>query len=99
MPIPKHGKRDSNETEIKEALVAAGASVVPLSIPNGPDLLVGYGGDGGSGTTLLFEVKNKRGKLRVGQQLWQENWYGGPVLVIRTVEEALTALESCHGIL
>lgn len=92
MSIPKHGKRDSNEIEIKEALIAAGASVIPLSIPNGPDLLVGYGGEDGSGVTILFEVKNKRGKLRVGQQHWQENWCGGPVLVIRTVEEALDAI-------
>jgi hypothetical protein len=92
MSIPKHGKRDSNEAEIKEALIQAGASVVSLSIPNAPDLLVGYGGEDGNGTTYLLEIKSKRGKLRIGQQYWADSWYGGPVAVVRTVEEALNAV-------
>lgn len=88
MTIPHHGKRDKNEPEIIEALTAAGASVVKLSIHNVPDLLVGYG----SKKTFLLEVKYGKNKLKDGQREWIDNWQGSPVYIVRTVEEALALL-------
>jgi len=90
MPIPKRSRRDSNESEIIEALERAGASVVQLSIENVPDLLVGWG----ARRMVLMEVKTATGKLREGQQEWINRWNGNPVVVVRSIEEALSVLST-----
>lgn len=89
MSIPKHGKRDSNERAIIDALENAGATVIQLSMTNVPDLLVGFRGE-----NFLFETKQKKGKLRIGQAYWVENWQGKPVEIVHTSEEALRAIDA-----
>lgn len=83
---PKYGKRDSNESEIVDALLEVGATVDKLNMQDAPDLMVGY-----QGQNFLIEVKTKTGKLRKGQITWHENW-DGQVAVVRTVDEALEVI-------
>lgn len=80
-------KRDSNEAEIVTALEAAGAQVERLDRP--VDLLVGF-----SGQTFLMEVKDPAGRNRLqpGQAQFIRDWSGGPVVVVRSIEEALAAI-------
>lgn len=88
-------RRDKNEPEIIEALEAVGCIVQPLSATGVPDLLVGFGG-----RTRLLEVKgplNTRGKagkhdLTPDQKSWFAGWRGEPIVVVRSIEDALTAI-------
>lgn len=80
-------RRDANEPEIVAALRKAGASVTPLSMPGVPDLLVGHQGE-----SILIEVKNDRNGLTEEQETWHQQWQGRRVWIVRTVEEALTAI-------
>lgn len=77
-------KRDSNERDIVNALIGVGASVTRLSAKGVPDALVGY-----RGITHLAEIKSQRGKLTLDQIEWQANWYGGDVVILRNVDEAI----------
>jgi hypothetical protein len=80
-------RRDDNERAIVKALTACGATVTLLSIPGGPDLLVGH-----KRRTYLVEVKSETGRLTEVQEVWHSAWRGGDVIVVRTVEEALQML-------
>lgn len=87
-------KIDANQTEIVEAIRREGASVTILAaVGDGvPDLLVGF-----LGVTLLVEVKDgskspSQQALTPDQKTWHSAWKGGPLLVIRSVSEALQAL-------
>lgn len=93
------GCKDLNQGEIVLALTAAGASV--LDATNAglgfPDLIVGH-----VGRTLLLEVKNPktyygRQGFNERQQHFVENWKGGPVAIVETVEDALRAIEIKDG--
>jgi hypothetical protein len=77
-------RRDENERAIVKALTLAGASVTLLSIPGGPDLLVGH-----RRRTFLAEVKSERGRVNKLQEVWHGEWRGGDVVILRTVEQAL----------
>lgn len=91
-------RRDPNEAEIVKALEAVGATVLRLSMPDAPDLLVGF-----RGVDTLIEVKSPEGprggtRHSKGQHLsddqakWHAAWRGRPPVVVRTVEEALAAI-------
>ena len=81
-------RRDANELPIVRALEAVGASVTRLNVLDAPDLLVGF-----RGVTYLLEVKTLKGKVTDGQFAWHADWKGGRVSVVRTVEEALDAID------
>lgn len=83
----KAPKRDRNEREIIEVLTSIGASVTQLSGKGVPDLLIGF-----RGVTYLAEVKSKRGKLTDDQTSWRADWQGGPVSVIRNLDDALVLI-------
>ena len=76
-------KRDSNEPETIRALEALGATVVRLSAPGLPDLLVAY-----RGKIHLFEVKSKDGKLTPNQVDFHRSW---PIKIeiLRSAEDAI----------
>ena len=76
-------KRDRNEGEIVDALVAVGCSVTRLSQKGVPDLVVGR-----QGKTYLMEVKERKGELTEDQEIFFEIWQGHAAIV-RTVEDAL----------
>lgn len=78
-------KVDANQSEIVEALRAAGISVVSLaSLGRGvPDILAASGTD-----AWLIEIKGPKGTLTVDQQKWIEAWTG-VVHIVRTPDEAL----------
>ncbi len=82
-------KRDGNEAEIVKSLRAIGCSVQLLhgNTQGCPDLLVGF-----AGRTVLMEVKADKGRLLASQQRWHNGWRGSPVVVVRTVNDALSAL-------
>ena len=80
-------RRDDNEPEIVTALETCGARVVRLSVPGGPDLLVGF-----RGATFLVEVKGPKGKLTDRQVKWITDWRGGPVHVVRSIDDALRVI-------
>jgi hypothetical protein len=83
-------KADANQAEIVQALVKVGCSATWIEgiLDSGaPDLLVGR-----AGRTYLLEIKSGGGRLSASQFAWHRRWRGAPVVVVRTIEEALTAV-------
>jgi hypothetical protein len=83
----RNPRRDENEPAIRKAVEALGATWQPLSIPGGPDALIGFRGE-----NLVMEVKQPKGKLRPSQEAWHARWRGAAVIVARTPAEAVAAL-------
>jgi Holliday junction resolvase len=88
---------DANQNKIVDALRKAGAVVRIISQGDGiPDLLVGY-----QGFTILMEVKDgdkppSARKLTEAEQKFFDEWDGGMLVVINSVEEALEILSRCE---
>lgn len=82
----RHGKRDLNHGEIKQALLACGCSVLDLADTGNsvPDLLVGR-----HGRSFLLEVKSPTGKEKPGQIEARQAWCGDRWAVVRSVQDAL----------
>ena len=86
---------DANQDQIVSALRAAGAIVRIVTQGNGlPDLLVGY-----RGHTILIEVKDGRKapsarKLTEAEQKFFDEWRGGMLRVVESVDEALDILKN-----
>ena len=76
------------EEAIASALRDYGATVKLLSAPGLPDLLVGYGG-----LNILMVVKTGDTKLSDRQERFHADW-NGQVAVVRSVEEAMSALHN-----
>jgi len=87
---------DANQNQIVDAMRKVGAVVRIISQGDGiPDLLVGY-----KGFTILMEVKDgdkvpSARKLTEAEQKFFEDWRGGLLVVVNSVEEALEILENC----
>lgn len=88
--LRRHARRDKAEPDIKAVLKAAGWSVQPLSLRDGPDLLCGaYGW-----FCAVAEVKSgNQGKVKAGQSEWHGQWRGLPVRVLRSVDDARSWVE------
>lgn len=86
---------DANHRDIVDALRDVGCSVESLAgVGDGvPDLLVGRNRE-----TWLLEVKpgdakdKRQRELRPTQVAWHAEWKGRPVIVVRSVAEALKAV-------
>lgn len=103
MTFAHSNKRDSNEPDIVQALLGAGATVTRLGDSGVPDLLVGY-----RGKTYLLEVKlplgprggksarreheGGRGDMTAAQVKWWDAWTGEAPVIVRNVDEALAAI-------
>jgi hypothetical protein len=85
----RHGRRDVNHAEIRDALLACGCSVRDTADlgDDFPDLVVGR-----QGRTYLLEVKAPKGKEREGQTEARTSWRGGPWKVVRSLAEALAVV-------
>lgn len=87
---------DANQATIVKALREAGCGVVDLSgVGKGcPDLLVHPPGFPACRMSVLFEIKNKKGKgdkLRKSQEEFHAGWKGW-IFKVTSPEEALEAL-------
>lgn len=88
---------DANQNKIVDGLRKAGAYVRIISQGDGiPDLLVGY-----NGYTILMEVKDgdkppSARKLTEAEQKFFDEWDGGMLVVINSVEEAIEILRRCE---
>lgn len=88
---------DANQNKIVDALRKAGAVVRIISQGDGiPDLLVGY-----NGFTILMEVKDgdkvpSARKLTEAEQKFFDDWRGGMLVIVNSVEEALEMLGRCE---
>jgi hypothetical protein len=88
---------DYNQSVIVESLRKAGAYVRIVTMGDGvPDLLVGY-----KGFTLLLEVKDgdkptSQRKLTTAEQKFFDEWTGGLLAVVESVEDALAILRACE---
>ena len=88
---------DANQNKIVDAMRKAGAVVRIISQGDGiPDLLVGY-----KGYTILMEVKDgdkvpSARKLTEAEQKFFDDWRGGMLVVINSVEEAIETLKRCE---
>ena len=88
---------DYNQSVIVESLRKAGAYVRIVTMGDGvPDLLVGY-----KGFTLLLEVKDgdkppSQRKLTTAEQKFFDEWTGGLLAVVESVEDALAILRTCE---
>lgn len=80
----RNAKRDANEPEIFAAVRGVGGKVYPLSGEGIPDAIITF-----RGRTILAEVKGLKGKLTPAQQKLHDEWEGEPILILRTVEQAL----------
>lgn len=77
---------DANQTQVIEALRAAGAYVWIIGLP--VDLLVGY-----KNHTMLMEIKaGPKKRLTALQQDFFEKWAGGTLVRVDGAEAALAAL-------
>ena len=89
-------KTDANQSAIVAVLREVGATVVDLSaVGRGvPDLLVGF-----RGVSYLLEVKNVKGKNRTtpDQDVFYAWWRGAPAIIVRTADEALSAIGATEG--
>jgi Holliday junction resolvase len=87
---------DENQNEIVKALRKAGAYVRIISQGDGiPDLLVAY-----KGYTILMEVKDgdkppSARKLTEAEQKFFDEWTGGMLVVVNSVEESVATLQKC----
>lgn len=75
--ITRNPKRDASEPAIVDALKAYGFSVLKLSVPYGPDLVIAK-----DGRVRVAEVKTGKSKLRQAQEEWWTRWAGNPRLVL-----------------
>jgi hypothetical protein len=88
---------DANQNKIVDGLRKAGAYVRIISQGDGiPDLLVGY-----NGYTILMEVKDgdkvpSARKLTEAEQKFFDEWDGGMLVVVNSVEEAIEILRRCE---
>jgi hypothetical protein len=88
---------DANQEQIVSAMRACGATVRIVTQGDGlPDLLVGY-----RGYTILMEVKDGRKppsarRLTEEEQKFFENWTGGMLAIVNSVDEALELLKRCE---
>ena len=80
-------KRDANHKDICMWFKNLNCSVLDLhTVGFGcPDILVGFGGE-----TLLVEIKSKSGELEDSQNKFINEWRGGKVHVVRTVEDVIS---------
>ena len=84
---------DENQSDIVTALRAIGATVRVISQGDGiPDLLVGF-----MGKTILLEVKDGKKppsarKLTPAEQKFFDEWRGGSLAIVNTVDEAIAAV-------
>ena len=87
----KHGRVDLNQTAIRDAARAAGASWVSLADIGGgcPDAIVGA-----HSRTWLVEVKDDKGVLTPDQMRFMASWKGERVHVVRTVGDMLKLLQA-----
>jgi len=81
-------RRDASEPAIVDALRRLGFAVEPLSIADGPDLLIAKVGRIG-----LAECKTGGAKLRQGQRDWIAAW-PAPVYLLRTVDDVIALAQS-----
>ena len=87
---------DENQNEIVKALRKAGAYVRIISQGDGiPDLLVAY-----KGVTILMEVKDgdkvpSARKLTEAEQKFFDEWTGGMLVIVNSVDEAIATLRNC----
>lgn len=87
---------DANQNAIVDALRKAGAYVRIISQGDGiPDLLVAY-----KGYTILMEVKDgnkppSARKLTEAEQKFFDEWTGGMLVIVNSVEESIATLEKC----
>lgn len=88
--IRRAARRDLNESAIVNVLREAGCVVVPLSIENVPDLLVGF-----LHRWHLCEIKRDAEPLTPGQALWHDSaaTAGERPLVVRTEAHARKAVK------
>ena len=88
---------DANQNEIVTALRKVGAYVRIVTMGDGvPDLLVGY-----RGFTLLLEVKDgnkspSQRKLTEAEQKFFDEWKGGILAIVESVDDALAILKKCE---
>lgn len=84
MSHPTH--RDAIQRQVVEVLRKIGLSVYDAAhAGNGfPDLVVGL-----SGATYLVELKTGKAPLRASQVDFASSWRGSPIVVLRSVTEAI----------
>jgi hypothetical protein len=85
--MSKYAKKvDENQKTIVHTFIALGASVLNLStVGRGcPDLLIGY-----RGKSVLVEVKSPKGTFTEPQIKFMQEWKGGAVSRIDSVDGAI----------
>ena len=89
---------DDNQKEIVSALRKVGATVRVITQGDGlPDLLVGF-----RGRTVLMEVKDgnkvpSAQALTEAEKKFHDEWRGGSLVVVNSIEAALLSLRPAGG--
>ena len=79
-------RRDGNEPEVVKAFTDAGCTVLKISAPNAPDLVVGIPAP--RRVNALVEVKQPGEHLREGQAKWAREWRGDRHWIVTNAREA-----------
>lgn len=87
------GRRDSSHAAIRDGLRRLGFSVVDTGGMGDdfPDLVVG-GQVNGQRQNWLIECKGAKTRIAEGQMRFADRWLGLPVIVARSLDEALAGL-------
>ena len=80
---------DLNQSEIVRGLRDLDFQVVLMHTVGGgfPDIICCRGGE-----AFFVEIKGKRGKLNALQRRFHQEWRGPPIIVVRSLPEAIEAL-------
>jgi hypothetical protein len=99
--MKQHGKVDLNQKSIVKFLRQWPGTTIHSTASLGggfPDIILGI-----HGRTVPIEIKGAKGKLTPQQQAWHRAWTGTPVVIVRSLTDALKLLQNIeaahrHGI-
>ena len=86
---------DTNHQEIVRALRQhPGCTVTSLAaMAHGvPDVMIGF-----RSITVLAEIKGEKGKLNSTQEAWHQSWTGSPVVILRSVDDAVALIDNINA--
>lgn len=86
-PWKRRARRDENEAALVKVIRQCGGQWLPLNVSDGPDGVIGI-----HGHTALAEIKTAKGKLKDGQTDFHRDWRGGPIHVLRTVDDVMALM-------
>ena len=92
----RRGCHDVNHAEVAQYYRDLGCSVADTSAAGFgvPDLAIGC-----AGVTTLVEIKDADGDISQSQKHFMQTWRGGPIAVVRSLDEAIDHVKRIRALL